>query len=242
MDANRLVAHRGDNTNYPENSYAGIEAALLAGALFIEFDIQMNADESLVVIHDADFNRTANFNASLFDTDDHNLKSISVHEPKNFGEGHYPTHIPHLHEVLKLLDHYPKAHFFVEVKVESLKRWGLSKVMEVLLIDLKKHQSQVTIISFSKEVLEYTNHHSKIKTGFVFLKYDSNTHKISTKLKPNFLICSHLIIPEKDLWKGNWDWMVYTLNNIQAMKQALKRKDILFIETDDISLMLRTQK
>jgi len=241
MDANRLVAHRGDNTNYPENSYAGIEAALIAGALFIEFDIQMNADGSLVVIHDADFNRTANINASLFDTDDHSLKSVSVHEPTKFGEEHYPTHIPHLKEVLTLLDRYPKAHFFVEVKEESLKQWGLSKVMGELLIILKKYQNQATIISFSREAIEYTNSHSKIKTGFVFLKYNNNTHKISIKLKPSFLICSHLVIPDKDLWKGNWDWMIYTLNNKHAMEQALKRKDIQFIETDNISLMLRTQ-
>lgn len=242
MNPNRLVAHRGDNTHYPENSYAGIEAALLAGAHFVEFDIQMNADKSLIVIHDPDFKRTANINESLFSTNDHDLKSISVHEPKRFGEQHYPTHIPHLSEVLELLKRYPKAHYFVEVKIESLKQWGLSEVMDKLLSTLNPYRNQITIISFSAEALEYTHTHSKLNTGFVFRQYDKRTQKIAKKLKPRFLICSFLIIPGHDLWKGDWQWMTYSLNDTEIMQQTLKRKDIQLIETDDISLMIQAQQ
>lgn len=238
MDAKRLVAHRGDNTHYPENSYAGIESALRAGALFIEFDIQMNADQSLIVFHDDSFKRTTNKNGSIFESDDVTIKAISAHEPRRFGEQHYPTHIPHLSEILNLLSNFPKAHAFVEIKVQSLKYWGVKTVMDKLLNALKKHQAQTTIISFSTEALQYTKEHSQLQTGFVFLNYNNKTEQHAKKLNPTYLICSHLIIPEKNLWKGDWLWMVYSLNHVKQMQKAFKRKDIELFETDDIRRML----
>jgi glycerophosphoryl diester phosphodiesterase len=54
-----LVAHRGSLLRYPENTWLGLEAALKAGACWLEFDIQMCADGRFVLLHDADFNRTA---------------------------------------------------------------------------------------------------------------------------------------------------------------------------------------
>ncbi len=238
MNTKRLVAHRGDNTNYPENSYAGIEAALLAGALFVEFDIQMNADGSLIVFHDTDFKRTANLDTSVFDTSDSVLKTISVHEPKRFGEQHYPTHIPHLTEILSLLMQHPEAQAFVEMKIESLNHWGLQKVMDKLLSTLENQTSQVTIISFSDAALTYTQQHSKIRTGLVFRKYNKHTHLLAQTLKPDYLICSRFIIPNDNLWSGNWEWMVYSINEVPPMKTMLARKEIKLIETDNIRLMI----
>ena len=57
MDTKKLIAHRGDNTNHPENTLIAIETALKAGAVAFEFDVQMTADHSLVVFHDDDVSR-----------------------------------------------------------------------------------------------------------------------------------------------------------------------------------------
>ena len=54
-----LVAQRGYMHTYPENTWLGLEAALKAGACWIEFDLQMCADGRFVLLHDADFKRTA---------------------------------------------------------------------------------------------------------------------------------------------------------------------------------------
>ncbi|MFC1685138.1 glycerophosphodiester phosphodiesterase, partial [Pseudomonadota bacterium] len=48
-----LIAHRGYALHYPENSLEAMEAALKAGALFVEFDVHLSADEEPMVIHDA---------------------------------------------------------------------------------------------------------------------------------------------------------------------------------------------
>jgi len=238
MNAKKLVAHRGDNTNYPENSYAGIEAALRAGALFVEFDVQMNADKSLVVIHDTDFKRTANNPAYLFEIGDTKMRAISVHEPHRFGEQHYPTHVSYLHEIMALVARYPKAQALVEVKRESLWQWGLEDFMKPFVETLKEHEAQSTVISFGLDALQYTKKHSKLKTGFVFYDYLTSNLEIAKKLKPDYMICSHTILPKEKLWEGNWKWVAYSSNSISEANKILSRGDVDMIETDNIVLLL----
>jgi len=238
MDAKKLVAHRGDNTNYPENSYAGIESALRAGALFVEFDVQMNADNSLVVIHDTDFKRTANDPAYLFETSDAQMRTLSVHEPSKFGERHYPTHVSSLSDILALIARYPKAQALVEIKRESIWYWDLNTFMRALLKELKGYEAQSIVISFGLDVLEYTKKHSKLLTGFVFYDYETSNLDIAKKLKPEYMICSHTILPKEKLWKGDWQWMIYSINNIAEATKIFSRGDVDMIETDNIVLLL----
>jgi len=238
MDANKIIAHRGDNTNYPENSYAGIESALRAGALFVEFDVQMNADKTLVVIHDTDFKRTANNPAYLFEIGDTEMRTISAHEPSKFGERHYPTHVSTLAEIMALLARYPKAQALIEVKRESIWQWGLDAFMKPFLKTLKGHEAQSIVISFGLDVLEFTKKYSKLQTGFVFYDYETSNLNIAKKLKPEYMICSHTIIPKDKLWDGDWKWVVYSINNIADATKMLSRDDVDMIETDDIVLLL----
>ncbi len=47
-----VQGHRGCAARYPENSIEGVCAALAAGAFAVEIDVQLTADEQLVVLHD----------------------------------------------------------------------------------------------------------------------------------------------------------------------------------------------
>ena len=238
IDKNRVIAHRGDNTNHPENTYASIEAALITGALFVEFDVQMNADKSIIVFHDEDFIRMSGKNISIFDTKDEYLRTLSIHEPEQFSNEHYPTYISYLDDILALLDNFPKATFLVEVKSKSLEHWGVEIFMGKLLSKLKNHSSNITVISFNVAALEYVRQHSNIKIGLVFDEYLSRHQEIAYKLKPEYMLCPYKIFPETNSWKGSWEWMVYTINDIKLAKKWLAKDEISFIETDDISLFL----
>ena len=44
MNADVLIAHRGWQRRYPENTLAAIEGAITAGALHIEIDVQLSRD------------------------------------------------------------------------------------------------------------------------------------------------------------------------------------------------------
>jgi len=235
--ATALVAHRGDNTHYPENSYRGINAALEAGALFVEFDVQMNADHELLVIHDNNFKRTANLALSVFECKNSQLDNISIHEPARFGDQFFPTPVYTLKQMMARINQFPSTIAFVEIKQESLDHFGLSLVMERLLKTLQAHTSQVVIISFSYPALEYTQQHSNIKTGWVLEKYNKDFQQQANKLKPDYLICDFQKLPEEQLWKGSWKWMAYTINDVDFAKQ-LMTKGIDLIETNDIQRLL----
>lgn len=53
-----VVAHRGAGPSTPENSLAGLHAAADAGVPLVELDVRPTSDEVLVVMHDADVDRT----------------------------------------------------------------------------------------------------------------------------------------------------------------------------------------
>lgn len=55
-----VVAHRGASVEQPENTIAAFEAAIVAGADAVEFDVRMTADGHAVVLHDPDVSRTTN--------------------------------------------------------------------------------------------------------------------------------------------------------------------------------------
>jgi glycerophosphoryl diester phosphodiesterase len=238
MDTDKLVAHRGDNTHFPENSYASLESALSVGAKYIEFDVQMIADGTLIVFHDVDLIRLVGNNISIFEMNASDLNSMSVHFPSKFSEKFNPTFIPTLQKILSLLKKHPNSHAFVEIKQDSISHWGLNKVMDALLNVLKPYSKQVHIISFSSEALEYTHANSNIKTGLVFDFLDNKIKQTAKQLKPDYLICPYSAITKETLWKGDWQWMVYSLNDISLINEAFKRKDINLVETDNIQLML----
>jgi len=238
VDKNKIIAHRGDNTNHPENSYAAIEAALLAGALFVEFDIQMNADNSIIVFHDENLKRMSGENLSIFETTDETLRMLSVHEPEQFSKEHYPTYVSHLDDILMLLKNFPEATFLVEVKKMSVQHWGIETVMKKLLSKLEAYSDNIIIISFSAAALEYAKLHSNIRIGLVFNKYLAKHQEIANVLKPDYMVCPYKIFPETDYWQGTWKWMVYTINDMKTAEKWLARDEISYIETDNINLLL----
>ncbi len=238
MDKNKIIAHRGDNTNHPENTYAAIEAALIAGALFVEFDVQMNADKNIIVFHDEDFQRMSEKNLSVFNTTDETLRTLSIHEPEQFFNEHYPTYISYLDDILVLLKSFPEATFLVEVKVKSLEYWGVEIVMKKLLSSLRKYSDNIIVISFSVAALKYVRKHSSIKVGLVFKQEPAKHQEIATKLKPEYMLCPYSIFPETNLWEGPWEWVVYTINDIKLAMKWLAKDEVSYIETDDIGLLL----
>ncbi|MGF1546037.1 MAG: glycerophosphodiester phosphodiesterase family protein, partial [Thiotrichales bacterium] len=60
-----LVAHRGYALRYPENTLPAIEAALAAGARYVEIDVQLSADQVPVLFHDRSLMRMCEVTGAL---------------------------------------------------------------------------------------------------------------------------------------------------------------------------------
>ena len=224
---------------YPENAWPGIEAAVRAGACWVEFDVQMCGDGTLILLHDDDFERTAAQHQSVFDTDRQQIVTVSVHEPARFGDRFSPTAVPILETMLVKLSGFPGVRAMVEIKRESLDHWGVQKVMDSLLKILSPFQKQCVLISFSKQALVYAKQFSSVDIGWVLDCYDTQHLEQANSLNPHYLICNHTRIPStENPWTGNWSWMLYDITDPElALHWSSRGVDL--IETRDISAMLK---
>jgi glycerophosphoryl diester phosphodiesterase len=55
-----VIAHRGEHLAHPENTLPAIQAAIDAGADYVELDVRTTADGRLVLMHDGKVDRTTN--------------------------------------------------------------------------------------------------------------------------------------------------------------------------------------
>lgn len=236
-----LVAHRGYMQHYPENTLPGLQAAIDAGACYIEFDVQMTADEQFVALHDSQFARTSGQMDSVFDLTLKAAQRISVHEQQRFQEKYAGIRAPSLQQCLQLLDENKQVKALVEIKEESLDRWGLHKTMDRLFIALKHHVEQCMIISFDYEAIAYTKSNSNYHNGWVLHEYSDKNHLLAHKLKPDYLVCNHAKITEgASLWQGPWNWMLYDIADPELALNWGKQGAHL-IETRDIGAMLKNE-
>ncbi len=212
MSIPHLVAHRGQMENYPENTLAALEAALQCGACYIEFDVQCTADGEFVVIHDAELERTTGVKGNLFEMTYQQLENIRAHEPARFAQAFYNERIPSLNDVIRLLQRYPKANAFVEIKEETLKQFGTESIMPALLKQLAIIHSQCRIISFDYDAINYVKKHSDYLTGWVLHGYNKNSYQQASTLKPDYLITNYRKLPANEQpWQGSWQWVVYDI-------------------------------
>ncbi len=233
-----LVAHRGYLNEYPENTWVALEAALRAGACWLEFDVQMCRDNCFVLAHDDNLLRTAGVDLSVLDSDSHRL-SASVHEPQRFGERFAPTPVTTLADTLARLSAWPQARAMVEIKQESLTHRGLETVMQHLLPLLLAQRRQCTLISYNAQALAWLRQRATIPIGWVLRQYNERQRAQARALAPDYLICNACKLPEAATpWSGPWQWMLY---DIVEPRQALAwaARGVALIETADIGAMLR---
>lgn len=233
-----MVAHRGYPANFPENTLVGIRAAVDAGACYVEFDVQMCADGEFVVMHDENLLRTCGVNQCVFDVTLAECMQSSAHEPARYGEKYFPEPVPSFKQVLDLVAAYPALNALVEIKEESLDRFGVSRVMQKLIGDIGHHANQCVVISFSEDAIAYVRQHSNIRNGWVLHRYDEAHREIAERLRPDYLICNQRRINTPVPWPGDWQWVLYGVETAQSALDWGSR-GVAFLETDHVQELMR---
>ena len=233
-----IISHRGNNFSFPENTLSGLRSAFELGCTAVEFDIQMTRDETLVVMHDDNTLRTSGIEQSVLDSSYEQLTSVSVHEPKRFDTMHRPTPISKLSEVMELLNEFPNTHAYIEVKEESLEKWGHQQVIDQLLPIVSQYAKQYTIISFDLPVLNLIKEQSDLAIGWVLYNYDEESLAKANVSKPDYLIVDQAEIAlDTPPWEGPWKWMVYGVDSAElAIKHYIN--GIEYVETDFLERVL----
>jgi len=233
-----LIAHRGYSECYPENTLAGLQAALNTGAQCIEFDVHLSADEVPVVFHDSDVKRVTGSEGTIQEMTYSALKMLRASEPDRFAEKYSQEPVPSLEAVLALLKQWPNATAFVEIKTDTLKHFGVTHVVKIIMAALAEHQKHCVLISFDRTVLDHARKAGMLRIGWVVREWNAQAQTYAQALSPDFLFCNAEKIGKEDaLWPGPWQWALYDIVDPDVALQWYNR-GVELIETWDIGGML----
>ena len=133
----QISAHRGNALSAPENTLAAFKNALQAGAHFIEVDVRTTNDGVLMIMHDANLERTTNRKGAFKLYDAKYLKTLSA--GKSYSDSFENEKIPTLEETCQLISEWNasrqhKTHLYIDAKdvepqplVTILKKYGLEE-------------------------------------------------------------------------------------------------------------------
>lgn len=230
-----IVGHRGLPAHYPENTLEGITAALSAGAKGVEIDIQFSKDGEPVLLHDLSLKRVTGLNGEVPAFDCELLIKMSAHEPERFGDAFLPTPIAALHDVVPVMQSFPQALIFVEIKDDAFTYLSRETVVAKVQSILGDIADQVVIISYDLEVLRLVKDISDWPTGWVLTDYAPEQEMLAKSFQPEYLICNHKKLPADGsaLWQGLWQWFIYDVTDVQLAEQ-LNARGVNWVESWDV--------
>ncbi len=237
-----LIAHRGNASEFPENTLPAFVSALELGVRFLELDVQLSSDGVPVVIHDAELPRTTGVPGSVFDQEAATLRQLNAGEPTRFGDRFSDVRLPLLKDVLTLLEHRPDVTLFVEIKRESLLQFGHDVVVAAIADTLRPRRQQCVVISFDLTAVQRARQLAGLPVGWVLSDYDSHSQLKCEALRPDYLFCNHRKLPRSGpLWRGPWRWAIYEVRSTElALQLASRGAD--YIETMMVRDMSRAMR
>lgn len=188
MPGPEIIAHRGYPRRFPENTLAGLEGAIAAGARWVEVDVQLTRDRVPVLFHDENIRRVCGMEGTISHYTFEGLRRFPAAEPGRFGARYAHERIPALAEFAALLTRHPAVGAFVELKREALNSFGTETVLTRVIRDLRPAQVRCVLISFALEPLAAAKR-SGWRVGAVVEHWRECRQKALAQLAPEFLFC-----------------------------------------------------
>lgn len=234
----KLVGHRGWPAHYPENTLEGFSAAALAGARWLECDVQLSSDRVPFVVHDESLTRTAGINRNVTEMPAAELAKVTVGERRRFGVRYNDTRLPTLVALMAWLVTQPQVKLFVEIKRQSLRHFGRDNVVRQVLSACQGALKQCTIISFDHVCLSLARAQGAPAIGWATEETSPDACHVVDKLNPDYVFTSDEMFADvHNALKGSFQWIVYeTQDPRRALQLAARGAD--FVETNDIGAML----
>ncbi|MDO4754562.1 MAG: glycerophosphodiester phosphodiesterase family protein, partial [Bacillota bacterium] len=220
-----IIAHRGGGDLGAENTIAGLDAAIAAGAHGSEIDVQRSKDGIYIIHHDTTFSRLSGVSKKASEM---NLDEIRALEVKDlFDTGRPSQKVATLEECL---DHAKgRIKLYIELKGETADTAMVDDVVK--MIKEKDMVAETAILSLDYALIVYTeNRYPEITTGYLYFFSIGN-------LKT--LVADILIMEEREATDKNLDIIhdagkkavVWTVNKRDSISRFL-RSDVDGIITD----------
>ncbi len=220
----RLVAHRGYQKKYPENTLLAYEKAIEAGVFSIETDILLSADKQAVLYHDPTLKRVSACKGRVDALTLAELTHTPAFEPRRLGQTYSSQCITPLSELVELLQAHPQVTAYIEVKGEAIKFAGAGETYASISGCLAPVASQCFIISFDHDFMVFVRAKGWERCGVVIKRWkDLKSEKLEA-IKPETVFINYQKIPTKaDLNKLDFELVVYEIDESALANKWLAR-------------------
>ena len=241
MRADQLVAHRGYRAQAPENTQSAIIAAIEAGALFVEIDIQFSSDCQPVIYHDACMGRVSGIEHAdrlIVDHSVDELVRLPANESERFGIAFEIEKIAKLDILSDILFRHPEVQVFLEIKTASLIRFDRHMLIDALEPYRQQLQRQLIIISSDYSLIALAAQANWQCTGVVLNDWRDLQGQQIKGILPEYVFIDKTALPESSAL-GNIAsrTVVYEVGSIDEAR-ALIAAGADLVETFDIGKLL----
>ncbi|MCG8572091.1 MAG: hypothetical protein MJB14_18305, partial [Spirochaetes bacterium] len=218
-----LIGHRGAAGSFPENTASAFKYAVDLGLAMIELDVQITADEEVVIHHDFNTLRTTGIDYNIYETKLTKLKRLNyANYLKSYDK---EESILTLGELFQLV---PQS-LMINVEIKNISRKKTNITRQVL--DIVHHYSReesVLISAFDHNILlEAEKINPQLKLGLLLysnlinpVKYIQTLDMSFTSIHPAIELIDERTI--KDLKKEGYQIYIYTVNSREEYQFALE--------------------
>lgn len=238
----QLVAHRGYQAKYPENTALSLNKAITAGARFIELDVQFSLDQLPIIYHDTNLRRVSGADVEIAKTSREQLLKYPAYEPERLGEQFIEELISPLESLVEILQRHPQVTVFVELKDESIVHCGREIISESVHSILQAVMSQVVIMSFDYQLAVAAREAEWPLVGVILRNWTDLDHPLVSRARPDYIYVDHTIVPadfDRDSTQqlNNCKLVTYEVGNNQ-LAQELLRRGVDMLETFEIAQLI----
>lgn len=146
-----IIAHRGVSAHCPENTRAAFEAAVQCEADAVELDLQLTADDGIIVCHDAVLDRYGHSGVAVAE---HSLKKLQTMDVGSwFGTEFHGQKLMSIGEVLH--DFGERIPLFLELKVSDIPPCRIPVFLDCFLQSVTEYRNraQMFVLCFDLDLL-----------------------------------------------------------------------------------------
>lgn len=203
------IGHRGARAYEPENTLRSFQRAIEVGVDAVELDVRKTKDNELVVIHDADVNKTTDGTGLVNELTLDEIERLVTEKGEK---------VPTLEEVLDFVG--KRVKIMIELKEVGYEEQVLGLIGQKGLMD------NVIIVSFHEEVLQRVRElNVEVVTGLIYVNH-KNPIPSALELKANYLLSlyrfTHAVNVKKAHEKG-LKVIVWTINRKEEVAEYMKK-------------------
>ncbi|MCW4022941.1 MAG: glycerophosphodiester phosphodiesterase family protein [Candidatus Bathyarchaeota archaeon] len=203
------IGHRGARAYEPENTLSSFRKAVELGANAVELDVRKTKDGKLVVIHNADVNKTTNGEGAVNELTLDQIQKLVTDKDEQ---------IPTLDDVLDAVG--KKVKVLVEIKEAETAEQVLDMVQKKGLAD------NVILVSFHEEALKKIRElNQTVETGLIYVRH-KNPIQTALDLKAEYLLSLYSFTHSANIKKAHENGLkviVWTINKKEDVEEYKKK-------------------